>query len=354
MDYYCNNCNSNFKCDIEVKYCPFCGQSYHEEDRKAKPNTLRIVIGSDSERTIENKYWAAARESITQIQNEIQSQVHDLWNKSMRRLGYIPIPEEFGEFISNGESEPPVRIRNYIKRIERTFEEIEKHPEQLIIRATQVQDWIDKERAIIINTNKKVMELLGNEETINYENRHNSRSNKDFDEDSIRLNRYDHLKYILLLQAIHYAEGKIWKIIFDEDSSFNKPYAKSLSIEEAEEYDPDTLSKELTELAELDYDFIFGESPDQFILKFWDCIIYLAHIANEMLDDQYVKTCATIKISKEKIGCEIATLAEIASDFSKSMEINLDNLYRSQNADMLDLQLSLKKLLEECTADGNL
>lgn len=354
MDYYCNNCNRKFKCDIEVKYCPFCGQSYHAEDHKAKPSTLRIVIGSDSERTIENKYWAAARESITQIQKEIQSQVHDLWNKSMRRLGYIPIPEEFGEFISNGESEPPVRIRNYIKRIERTFEEIEKHPEQLIIKATQVQDWINKEKAIIINTNKKIMKLLGIEEPINNENLHNSKSDEDFDEDSIKLNRYDHLKYIHLLQAIHCAEGKIRKIIFDEDSSFNKPYAKSLSIEEAEEYDPDTLSKELTELAELDYDFIFGESPDQFILKFWDCIIYLAHIANEMLDDQYVKTCATVKIDKEKMGREIAALAEIASDFSKGMEINLDKLYRSQSADMLDLQLSLEKVLEECTANGNL
>ena len=200
------------------------------------------------------------------------------------------------------------------------------------------------------------MDVLRFEKQNDYEDRLRCEKEQDDDEESIRINRYDRAKYNQLLQAIHISEIRIRKIIFDEDGSFNTPYAKSLPEEEAEECDPEVLSRELLELSEIDYDFIFGENPDQFILKFWDCIIYLAYVANEMLDDQYNRACtASSAVSyKEKIQCQIAALDDALSDFSDNLEIHLDKLYRSQRADMLEVQLSLVNILKECTIDGDL
>ena len=356
MDYFCNNCKKKYGFDIEVKYCPFCGKSYQAEDFQVKPDTLRIVISSDGERTIENLYWDESKDCLSKIKENMQSRSSELGERVLRILGYIPIPEEIGEYISAGESEPSVRIKNYIRKIEKIFEEIEKNPEQFVVKAVQAQDLINKERTTIINTCKKVMSVLRFEEQIDFENHSLRKKEEEFSEDTIRLNRYDYPKYNHLLQVIHDSIEKIRNIINDDANGFNIPYAESLPKEEAEECDPNTLSRELVELSEIDYDFIFGESPDQFILKFWDCIIYLAYIANEMLDDQYVKACTEISTNsyEEKMDCEIAALIDAVSGFSKKMDIQLDKLYRSQSADMLDVQLSLSKILEDCIADENL
>ena len=356
MDYFCSNCKQKYGFDVEVKYCPFCGKPYRAEDPQAKADTLRIVIGSDSERTIENKYWDASRKCLSGLREKIQSRLQELKEEVFQRVSYIPIPEEFGAFISAGKSEQSVTIRRYIKKIERILEETEKNPDQFVMRATQAQDLINQERIIIADTYKKITGILGFEEQIDLENLKSSEGDEDFYDDYIRLNRYDHSKYRRLLQAIYDSEEKIQTIIIDDVSSFNIPYAKSLPKYEAEKYDPDTLSGELAELAEGDYDFIFGESPDQFVLKFWDCIIYLAHIANEMLDDLYMKACTPIDIKryKGKTDSKIKALTDAVSDFSEKLDIHLDKLYRSQSADMLEVQQSLAKMMKECIADGNL
>lgn len=65
MKYICLKCGRGLEIDEDISYCPFCGNAY--QLAASAPQAMQIVIGSDSERTIQEKYWKRTREAMTSV-----------------------------------------------------------------------------------------------------------------------------------------------------------------------------------------------------------------------------------------------------------------------------------------------
>ena len=64
MNYSCANCGRAFLCEETISFCPFCGRAYIAAGDRSGAPTQRIVIGSDSERVVQEKYWKRAQSGV--------------------------------------------------------------------------------------------------------------------------------------------------------------------------------------------------------------------------------------------------------------------------------------------------
>lgn len=57
-----------------ILFCPFCGTAYQDSAPAQQETTTRIVIGSDSERTVQEKYWELTRGEIFRAEDRLERQ----------------------------------------------------------------------------------------------------------------------------------------------------------------------------------------------------------------------------------------------------------------------------------------
>ena len=62
-NYLCSRCGRVFSHEETLSFCPFCGTAYSQAAQPIQTAT-RIVISSDSERTVQEKYWRSAQYTL--------------------------------------------------------------------------------------------------------------------------------------------------------------------------------------------------------------------------------------------------------------------------------------------------
>lgn len=75
MDYSCPKCSRVFSCAEAIFFCPFCGTAYASAPGASAVSTTRIVIGSDSERAVQEKYWNLTHAEISLVLSALEGRL---------------------------------------------------------------------------------------------------------------------------------------------------------------------------------------------------------------------------------------------------------------------------------------
>lgn len=86
MSYSCKKCGRAFDCEERISFCPFCGAAYAAAAALGMPPTTRIVIGSDSERTVQEQYWRMAHRTILGTLVLLEKRIPDDWEYEREQL----------------------------------------------------------------------------------------------------------------------------------------------------------------------------------------------------------------------------------------------------------------------------
>ena len=86
MLYSCKACGRGFDSSEGILFCPFCGTAYQDSAPAQQETTTRIVIGSDSERTVQEKYWELTRGEIFELRIAWSAKIPDLRDFDRARI----------------------------------------------------------------------------------------------------------------------------------------------------------------------------------------------------------------------------------------------------------------------------
>ena len=86
MLYSCKACGRGFDSSEGISFCPFCGTAYQDSAPAQRETTTRIVIGSDSERTVQEKYWELTRGEIFELRIAWSAKIPDLRSFDRARI----------------------------------------------------------------------------------------------------------------------------------------------------------------------------------------------------------------------------------------------------------------------------
>ena len=103
MDYRCSRCGRTFFYGEIVSFCPFCGQAYNvfsagDSTLSVVQNAgnMRISIGSDSEKTIQEKYWKLTLVSLNSAMYLLRYGLPRFSpEREARDDQYVKTPEEY-------------------------------------------------------------------------------------------------------------------------------------------------------------------------------------------------------------------------------------------------------------------
>ena len=86
MDYSCPKCSRVFSCAEAISFCPFCGTAYASAPGASAVSTTRIVIGSDSERAVQEKYWNLTHAEISLVLSALEGRLPSHEEYTLRQL----------------------------------------------------------------------------------------------------------------------------------------------------------------------------------------------------------------------------------------------------------------------------
>lgn len=133
----------------------------------------------------------------------------------------------------------------------------------------------------------------------------------------------------------------VFDSILDESGVFVALAALETLLDEEDEAEPLPLIKQLSELAQKDYDPLFGEEYDDFVLTFWKSILCTADAVNRML---------SLPERDANEQAKMQAMQDFLSKWRKTLSIALDRLYESQTKSMIDVCKELDEIEKECTS----
>lgn len=326
MTYQCNRCGRAFSCNETISFCPFCGTAYAMQSVVQPPVTTRIVIGSDSERTVQEKYWRMSRLEINRVLSMLDDQIPDEdqyedlqldldeWLTSQKRCrSTTQFKQHCDAFLG--------KIASFLQSAATT--EAEQAPIDI--------DSISKE---IERTCLSLSEALGHSymsgelPVLSYEA---IPVNRPKEHGTLRISE----AYHQLFQAVEAVKPTLYAILDENGIFVALSVLGNLSPEDAVKRKPIDLSAQLRQLAEKDYDPLFGEEYDDFVQAFWEAILRLAYVINNAL--------ALPELDENEIA-KIAALQSYLSDWQNVMNVMLDQIYQSQQQDMVGVYQRLHQL----------
>lgn len=325
MTYQCNRCGRAFNCQDTISFCPFCGTAYAQQNSTPLLITSRIVIGSDSERTIQEKYWRMTRAEMHQILFSLD--------------GLIPDEDEY--------EEQQLDLDEWLKCQKRcrSTGQFKKHCDEFLYKISSAM-----QNAAIPNNAQEPIDI----DRIKKEIEHTCSSlaqtlGKDYLPDALPALEYEAIPidlpkensvpqiseaYHQLLKAVEYVKPVLYSILDGNGIFVALSVLGNLSPEDAVKRKPIDLSTQLRSLAERDYDPLFGEEYDDFVQAFWEAILRLAYIVNNVLALPELDENETAKID---------ALQNYLSNWQNVLNIMLDQIYQSQQQDMVLVHQRIQK-----------
>lgn len=389
MKYTCSKCNRTIKWREGLLFCPFCGSAYQTVVQNAVQPAVqaepiaatRIVVGSDSERTIQEKYWKEAQTAITDCLTNLKKSLPRFSlqrGKTVARDGTLPEPlprlrprevselsrctsliefrPKFEAILSNarktlGRKNVLLEMTNeYTKENRKIAAERKLKLENGTWSADELEDEfsidVHAEAAYIEETCMKIVAFLGSRLPGQLCPRviYNPNStqwleeyieDEDIDEDQCQQAFQKLPQYAAMWKAIEDSSATIISAL-----ASNGLFSLSYIRKEAEEnFDPAQCAEDLQKLKNCDYDPLFGESPESFVQAYFDGLVnlidYCDHLPNEkaVMESSPAQKQHMLKLELDTIKLE--ALQALVDEWFCVLMRELDQLYQSQTKDML-------------------
>lgn len=326
MKYQCNHCGRLFDCPETISFCPFCGTAYASQNMPVQPITARIVVGTDSERTIQEKYWLMVREEMLRALSAVFDKIPDDDQYEKKQLDLAEWLWEQKQCRSTAQFKQ--RCDAFLRRISAAL----NHDTSQIDKREPID--MDRIGEKIKQTGIALAHALGEayfpEEmpALTYEPVFNamqkSEETQHVSEDFYRL-----------LQAVNDAKSVLYEILDENGIFVVLSILGTLSEEESFECEPIKLSKQLHDLSKRDYDPLFGEEYDDFVLAFWEAVMKLAHVINNTLELPKMDENEIIKIQ---------ALQSYVFEWKEVLSVMIDQVYQSHEQNMVIVHQKIRKL----------
>lgn len=391
MKYVCLKCGRELDMNEELSFCPFCGNAYREVSQA--PTAMKIVIGSDSEKTIQEKYWKRTRDAVNDTLSRLraslprfskiseaeasqkeetpkQYQTHLLEKWKLSELECCTSLAEFCAKMKDilGKVETEYQVNSALVELGKKYIEEEKQISAERRAAMKRGEWsvegledeysidIDAEEAFIQQFCMEIAENLGSMAP------ERLRPELDYDPDDAEwLNDEENDENPTEYFALFPNYASLWKEIQASASAVisalesNGLFALTLIHGEvSKDFDPKQCAKNLQQLKNGDYDPLFGESPESFIRTFFDGLANLMEYINELpgytevMEWSPEQKMREMKKWLDKI--KLDSLLRLIRRWSEILSLELDRLYQSQSEDMMDVCggiETLRKSLDE-------
>lgn len=318
MLYACQKCGRSFECSEGISFCPFCGEAY---DRVQKQNTMRMVIGSDSERTIQEKYWRL-------IQNEIETMIFLLRG---------PLIERAKDY-----EQQSLDLQDWMRKQKKCastsgfFQNCDSYLDRLkaaLNREMEIAAPFDME-AFQQRTDDaciELAELLGS----TYPKRLCPEMDYDADDmddtddaDDGDKSRWLDPIYRQLWEAVNSSKAKLYEIARENSLYAVFSCENALFSDKEIKKGPVQFIDELREGALKHYDFLFGDDYEGFVLSFWQAV--------KIITDEINRVFVLESLDKgEEMRLEAG--ADYLEHWQAALERQLDQVYQEQNMNMMDV-----------------
>lgn len=387
MRYVCSGCGRGLEMNEELSFCPFCGEAYQASARPVQTAAMRIVVGSDSEKTIQEKYWNRTRAAVNDTLNRLRAslprfskvcedeasqeektppkyQTHRLQNRELSELGRCASTAGFRskmkKILETVETEYRVNVA-LVELGKKTMEDAQKISAERKA-AIECGEWsveeledeysidIDAEEAFIQQFCTELAQNLGNMSPENLQ------PELDYDPDDTEwLNEEEDDEAPTEYFALFPDYASLWKEIQVSAPAViaalesNGLFALTMVHGEAsEDFDPKQCAKDLQQLKNGDYDPLFGESPESFVRTFFDGLANLMGFINELPDYVQIMEWAPeqkLREWKRRLDeIKRASLRRLIHRWSDILALELDRLYQSQSEDMVDVCKTIETL----------
>lgn len=392
MKHTCPKCNRTIKWREALLFCPFCGSPYQaavQNAVQAAPIAARIVIGSDSERTIHEKYWKEVQAAVTDLLKALKASLPRFSQRRNKKIAWAGIMTDqplylnpkgvaelqactsMNEFCSKLEKILS-KVRMLLDRKNTLFELAEQYTEENRRVATErklklengtwsVKELEDEfsidvpaEAGFIEQTCIKIAAVLGSTlpKQLCPQVVYDSNSTQwleeyiadDGDDDQCAQAFRKFPMYAALWKEIEASSAAVISAL-----ASNGLFSLSCIHGSAEEnFDPKQCAEDLKLLKKRDYDPLFGESPESFVSTFFDGLVSLIDGCNHMPDDKDVAeirpTLKQHELKLELDSVRLNALDVLIGKWSDVLQQELDRLYQSQSKDMLQVCNAIKDM----------
>lgn len=384
MAYECRKCGRTFIYDELVSFCPFCGQAYNSMGQNEM--SMRISIGSDSERTVQEKYWRLTRQAL-------ESALADLWDCIPRFSliqedeedaeipeSYTTVPLFVHQFMVLKNSSSFTMFRNNLNRYLSDLELVCRRKNEILNLAARNVDAYQKEIVALklsFELGEWAVEDLEDEYSIDFDKeaefiqefcldlaeglgnlspeRMDPEPNYDGENidwqaeiDACKPEKFpkftkDHIE---LVNAIRKTSDVVMRAVQD-NSTFILSAMKNCVDEK---FNPKVHIGRLHKLAEADYDPLFGDPPEELIEAFSDAVVNVSVYLNNLPDYEdameYAPKRLIEKLKQRLDELKLDALKSYTKDWFKQLHQELDRLYQNQKENMIDVYNEIEQLTQ--------
>lgn len=329
MEYACGKCGRVFGCEMEISFCPFCGSAYEPAADQNRVSTMRIAIGSDSERRVQEKYWYRAQGSLRHTLALLDSMLPD-------ESGTFPVQLDLEAWLSQQRScrssaQFQKRVGSFLERIHAALQDREIQQAPAPIDLPPLAQRIEQTCAMLMHTLGEAF-LPETAPRLVYEPVSTKAETKKTDETSFEPYR----QLLLTIEKVR----PVFDSILDENGVFVALVALETLLDEEDAVEPLPLIKQLSELAQKDYDPLFGEEYDDFVLTFWKSILCTADAVNRKL---------ALPERDENEQAKMEALQDFLSEWQEALSTALDRLYESQTKSMIAVCKELEEIEKQAS-----
>ena len=391
MLYQCTRCGKEFSSDESLSFCPFCGSPYAAAQPEHQVITQRVVIGTDGERAVQEKYWKATQNVLDRMMQNLRYSLPRFSQERPDCDEEPKAPKELSEkkldihvFLSlsrvSSVAEFRMKLNRYLQSLQKLFDTkalilskiqtairekmVLSKNERLLDRYT-VSDFED-DYSIRVKEEKQFIDDFCVElaKAINcpsidplrpllkYDPQNDDWSgyDEDFDEeeeDAIpdTLDDYDRL-----LKVIFEARNALIKIVEENSTFILEPISNVATEVEEEAFHPLQYIPRLQQLMLEDYDPIFGKTPDEFLTVFSEAVYQLSFFIMTLPTyDDWIYRCPqeNLPYFRQLLDeYKLQTLKAYIDDWTESLQQELDKAYQEQRLDMLSVFQRIDKLLK--------
>lgn len=327
MIYSCAHCTRTFECAENISYCPFCGNAYGATVSVSQ-NQVRIVIGSDSEKTIQEKYWHMARYDLISVLEHLQENLRSDDERQKQKL-------DFMEWLHQ-------------QRKCRSVLQFKKNCDSYLLRLHQASKSKKEETHPIDvqSQTERIDELCYRlAEALGSIDGHISPPELYYEETSAHQPSESKPQdlpqgYDQLLETLENSKHSFYRIL--EENGLYVALSMIGEIENDIKKDPLLLSNEIKVLSLRDYDPLFGEEYDDYIIAFYEGTMLLSTIINNLF-----KLPETDDAEEEKIKA----LENYIDLWHEKLGMILDQTYQAQELNMMYVYSDVNSILKEMEKD---
>lgn len=387
MKYACLRCGRTLELSEEASFCPFCGSAYRTAAQAQPTAAMKIVMGSDSERTIQEKYWKRTRDAVNDAVNRLLASMprfswerkrKETWDKKacklyeteilvlseLSKMEYCTSIAEFRAKMKDilGKVEKEYQVNSALVELGKKYIEEDQKISAERKTAMECGEWsveeledeysidVDAEETFIQQFCMDLAENLGNVEPDRLQ------PELDYDPDETDwMNDEENDGTLTKCFALFPDYASLWREIQEAIPALtaalesNGLFVLTMIHGDAwEDFDPKQCVKDLQQLKNGDYDPLFGESPERFIRTYFDGLANLMSFINELPDYMDIMELSPeqklLNLKNEMDEIKLDSLKRLIRRWSEILMMELDRLYQSQSENMMDVCGGIEKM----------